>query len=81
MNRIRDGIELIRPQQWTKNLVVFAAILFSPARVAVENPLIVIKVVQAFVAFCCLSGAIYAFNDWKDMRVLREMEYVPGVLE
>ena len=68
MKRIRDAIELIRPQQWTKNLVIFAAILFSPARVAVENPYVIIKVVQAFVAFCCLSGAIYAFNDWKDIE-------------
>jgi 4-hydroxybenzoate polyprenyltransferase len=68
MKRIRDAIELIRPQQWTKNLVVFAAILFSPARVAVENSLVVVRVVEAFVAFCCLSGAIYAFNDWKDLE-------------
>ncbi len=68
MTRLRDAIELIRPQQWTKNLVVFAAILFSPARVAVENPWVILRVVQAFVAFCCLSGAIYAFNDWQDLE-------------
>jgi len=68
MTRVRDIIELIRPQQWIKNLVVFAAILFSPARVAVENPFVIIKVFQAFLAFCCLSGAIYSFNDWKDLE-------------
>lgn len=68
MIRIRDIFELIRPQQWTKNLVVFAAILFSPTRVAVENPFVILKVLQAFLAFCCLSGAIYSFNDWKDLE-------------
>ncbi|MBM3324321.1 MAG: decaprenyl-phosphate phosphoribosyltransferase [Calditrichaeota bacterium] len=68
MTQLRDIIELVRPQQWTKNLVVFAAILFSPARVAVENPLVILKVVQAFFAFCCLSGSIYAFNDWQDLE-------------
>jgi 4-hydroxybenzoate polyprenyltransferase len=68
MNRLRDAIELVRPQQWTKNLVVFAAVLFSPARVAVESPFVIVKVLQAFFAFCCLSGAIYAFNDWQDLE-------------
>ncbi len=68
MTRVRDIIELIRPQQWIKNVVVFAAILFSPARVAVENPFVIVKVFQAFLAFCCLSGAIYSFNDWKDLE-------------
>lgn len=68
MNQIRDAVELVRPQQWTKNLVVFAAVLFSPARLAIENPVVIVKVFQAFLAFCCLSGAIYAFNDWKDLE-------------
>jgi 4-hydroxybenzoate polyprenyltransferase len=68
MTRFRDAIELIRPQQWTKNLIIFAAILFSPARVAVENPWVILRVVEAFLAFCCLSGAIYAFNDWQDLE-------------
>jgi 4-hydroxybenzoate polyprenyltransferase len=68
MTKVADILELIRPQQWIKNLIVFAAILFSPARVAVENPFVILKVLQAFLAFCCLSGAIYSFNDWKDLE-------------
>ncbi len=60
-------LQLIRPAQWTKNLVVFAALLFSPAKVVLENPDAVLQVFQAFCAFCLLSGGVYAFNDLLDL--------------
>jgi len=53
----------LRPEQWTKNLVVFAGALFggqltsAPALGAATG---------AFLIFCALSGAVYLFNDVAD---------------
>lgn len=54
----------MRPRQWTKNLVVFAGLIFSRN---VANPELVVKSVAAFVVFCALSGVIYLINDVADI--------------
>ncbi|HEY3298418.1 MAG TPA: decaprenyl-phosphate phosphoribosyltransferase, partial [Armatimonadota bacterium] len=43
----------MRPRQWTKNLAVFAALVFS--RTA-GNPVYLSRTFEAFVIFCFLSG-------------------------
>lgn len=53
----------MRPEQWTKNLLVLAGVAFGgrlvdPGAVAVAG--------AAFVIFCALSGAVYLFNDVAD---------------
>ncbi len=53
----------LRPKQWTKNLFVFAGILFSQN---LFDPLLLLKAVAAFVIFCALSGAMYIINDLTD---------------
>jgi 4-hydroxybenzoate polyprenyltransferase len=60
-------VQLIRPAQWSKNLVIFAALLFSPAKVLLENPAALTSVLQGFIAFCLLSGGVYALNDLLDL--------------
>jgi 4-hydroxybenzoate polyprenyltransferase len=55
----------LRPNQWTKNLVVLAALglskhLFEP------RPLL--RALLAFVLFCGLSGAVYLLNDVADVE-------------
>jgi 4-hydroxybenzoate polyprenyltransferase len=58
-------LQSMRPKQWTKNLLIFAAILFS------QNLLIVsmlLKVLAAFAVFSVLSGAIYLLNDLFDLN-------------
>ncbi|MBI5058515.1 decaprenyl-phosphate phosphoribosyltransferase [candidate division KSB1 bacterium] len=67
MRQLVGTIQLVRPAQWTKNLVLFAALLFSPAKVVIENPAAILYVVQGFLAFCLLSGGVYAFNDLIDL--------------
>ena len=52
-----------RPQQWTKNLLVFAALLFS----FVFDSDVFINCSLAFISFCCISSSIYLFNDIKDI--------------
>ncbi len=71
MNRLIGILRLIRPAQWTKNGVVFAAVLFSPAKVVLQNPDVLLVVVQGFLAFCLLSGGVYAFNDLIDLKADR----------
>src|SRR5688500_2403682 len=53
----------LRPGQWTKNLFVFAALVFAQ-RLTDRNA--VIKAGIAFVVFCALSAAVYLINDVLD---------------
>lgn len=60
---LRSLITSLRPQQWTKNLFVLAALpfglkLFDPAAVAMA--------LAGFVVFCALSGVVYIVNDLYD---------------
>ncbi len=71
MKRFVGILQLIRPHQWAKNLVLFAAVLFSPAKVVLEDPDVLLAVVQGFAAFCLLSGGIYALNDVLDLAADR----------
>ena len=55
----------LRPQQWTKNLAVFAALalskhLFEPGPLG--------RSLLAFVLFCALSGTVYLLNDVADFE-------------
>jgi 4-hydroxybenzoate polyprenyltransferase len=50
----------LRPSQWTKNLFVFAALVFSQR---LGDGVAVIRTVLAFAVFCALSGAVYLIND------------------
>ncbi|MCX6600218.1 MAG: decaprenyl-phosphate phosphoribosyltransferase [bacterium] len=71
MTRLRAIIQLIRPAHWSKNLVLFAAVLFSPAKVVLANPQVLLAAFEAFLAFCLVSGAVYAFNDVLDLAADR----------
>jgi 4-hydroxybenzoate polyprenyltransferase len=53
----------LRPRQWTKNLLVFAGLIFSGN---LARPALVGRVVLAFLIFCLLSGAVYLLNDVVD---------------
>ena len=53
----------LRPGQWTKNLFVFAALVFAQR---LNDRDAVIKAVIAFAVFCALSAAVYLINDVLD---------------
>jgi 4-hydroxybenzoate polyprenyltransferase len=53
----------IRPEQWTKNVVVFAGLLFAQQ---LFDPRALTITVAAFVIFCGLSGVVYLINDVAD---------------
>lgn len=54
------AIALLRPKQWTKNLLVFAALLFANLY---TEPLKVQLAIVAFFALCFFSSSVYALND------------------
>jgi 4-hydroxybenzoate polyprenyltransferase len=53
----------MRPAQWTKNLVVFAALIFGQRLL---DPEALALTTLAFLAFCALSGGVYLVNDVVD---------------
>jgi 4-hydroxybenzoate polyprenyltransferase len=57
------ALRAVRPRQWTKNALLFAALLFA-GRAADTTAWREAGV--AFVAYCLLSGAAYLLNDVRD---------------
>lgn len=59
-------LQAMRPRQWSKNLFVFAGLLFTLDR---QHPVSdYVKVVLAFALFCILSGSVYIVNDILDVE-------------
>ena len=58
-------IRSLRPRQWTKNVIVFAGLLFAQKA---TTPAAVMEAVEAFVVFCLLSGGTYIINDAVDVE-------------
>lgn len=65
MKILLNILKSMRPKQWTKNLLIFAGILFSQNIFILE---MLELVASAFVIFCLLSGAIYIINDLVDIE-------------
>ena len=63
--KIGPLVTSLRPHQWTKNLVVFAALALSK-HLFEAGPLV--RSVEAFLIFCGLSGAVYLVNDVTDLE-------------
>ena len=63
----------LRPSQWTKNLFVFAALLFGQrgSAPAFLDPQAILQATAAFAIFCALSGIVYLINDVADREADR----------
>jgi len=57
-------LKALRPRQWTKNLVIFAAPLFA---FSINLPSLAGSFL-AFVLFCCASSSFYLINDIADVE-------------
>jgi 4-hydroxybenzoate polyprenyltransferase len=60
MNLLNGFARSLRPEQWTKNLVIFGALVFS--RNFTNLPMIETSVLL-FALFCLVSSSVYLFND------------------
>ncbi len=56
-------IQLLRPKQWYKNLLVFLPLIFSGN---LTNLTAMGQSMLAFASFCALSSATYVINDYAD---------------
>lgn len=61
-------LRLVRPKQWTKNLLVFAALLFTASW---NDPRALQASLIAFLSLCLLSSASYVWNDLRDAEADR----------
>jgi 4-hydroxybenzoate polyprenyltransferase len=69
MKTVRDLLVTMRPDQWTKNLVLFAGLIFAGG---LGSATLVLHATAGFLVFCALSGATYLFNDLSDISSDRE---------
>jgi 4-hydroxybenzoate polyprenyltransferase len=58
-------LRAMRPRQWIKNLVVFAALVFA---LRLHDKAALERSALAFVLFCATSGAVYVMNDLFDVE-------------
>jgi decaprenyl-phosphate phosphoribosyltransferase len=65
----RALVRTMRPRQWVKNVFVGAPLVFSRH---LEAPAYALRAALAVLAFCALSGAVYAFNDVRDAEADRQ---------
>jgi len=69
MNIILLFIKELRPKQWTKNLLVFAALIFTIPDITVN---MVYAALAGFMLFSFVSGAVYILNDLVDLELDRQ---------
>ena len=62
---ISSYIRAVRVRQWTKNLILFAGIIFAHRFFEMGT---VLRALLAFIDFCLLSSSIYLINDLKDIE-------------
>ena len=62
---MRSILITLRPQQWVKNFVLFAGLIFSQN---LSNSDMVLKTIIGFVLFCLLSSCVYVLNDVLDVE-------------
>src|SRR6188768_2555368 len=56
-------IRSLRPEQWTKNLIIFGGLLFGQRLFDFRS---VVLATAGFAVFCALSGVVYLLNDVAD---------------
>jgi 4-hydroxybenzoate polyprenyltransferase len=63
-SQIHAFLRSLRPEQWSKNSVVFAGLLFGDR--LTQGPEYIVAAVSTFLVFCGLSGTVYIVNDIAD---------------
>lgn len=66
---LRGAVKVLRPKQWTKNALLFAALMFSPGSLDLRSFLLALG---GFAVFCALSSTGYILNDYLDREADRK---------
>lgn len=59
----------MRPRQWTKNVFIFAALVFDKQLFVVDS---LLRTIAGFALFCLVSSSVYIFNDLADIEADRK---------
>jgi 4-hydroxybenzoate polyprenyltransferase len=59
----------MRPKQWTKNAIIFSALVFDQKLL---NSTYLARTILGFVLFCLVSGVVYTINDLVDLEKDRQ---------
>ncbi|MBI5351811.1 MAG: decaprenyl-phosphate phosphoribosyltransferase [Chloroflexi bacterium] len=62
-------LKTMRPRQWTKNIFIFAALVFDKQLLNVDSFL---RTLAGFGLFCLISSSVYIFNDLADVEADRQ---------
>lgn len=62
-------LKTLRPKQWTKNGIIFAALVFDEKLFQIEPFL---KTLIGFALFCLIAGTVYLINDLVDIEKDRQ---------
>jgi 4-hydroxybenzoate polyprenyltransferase len=65
-------LENLRPRQWTKNLLLFAGVIFAQK---LGETACVARAFLGAAVFCLASGAVYIYNDMIDLELDRLHPY------
>jgi 4-hydroxybenzoate polyprenyltransferase len=59
----------MRPRQWTKNVFIFAALVFDKQLFVLDS---LLRTIAGFALFCLISSSVYIFNDLADIEADRK---------
>lgn len=65
----RGLLKTMRPRQWVKSVIVYAALVFDGK---LFDPALFLRTTLIFLAFCLLSSAVYILNDLVDIEKDRQ---------
>lgn len=68
MRQLWVFFENLRPRQWTKNLLLFAGVIFARK---LGDPACVTRALLGTIVFCFASGVVYVYNDFRDLDLDR----------
>ena len=59
-------IRTMRPKQWTKNIIIYAGIVFDGQLLVWDS---LMRVTLGFILLCLGAGAVYIINDLLDIEL------------
>jgi 4-hydroxybenzoate polyprenyltransferase len=62
-------LKTMRPKQWVKNIVIFAALIFDRQLTKVSS---LLPTLAGFFLFCFITGIVYIINDLADLEADRK---------
>jgi len=62
-------LKTMRPRQWSKNIFIFAAVVFDKQLFILDSFL---RTLAGFGLFCLISSSVYIFNDLADVEADRQ---------